>query len=369
MISVKNLSKQVGSFSLKNINLTIEDGESFVLLGPSGAGKTLLIESIMGLKKPDTGKVLLDNKDITKLPPEKRKISYVPQDLGLFPHLTVKQNILFGPTVQKNMTKTQTNNSLEKLIALLNLQTFINRKNISLLSGGEKQRVALARALIVKPRALFLDEPFASLDQMLKRELQIQFRSLQKALKINFVYVTHDQDEPYILGDKMGIIINGNLIQTGPTETVYNQPATTQIAKFLLMQNLFKATNPNPNHTTKQTTYTLQNNQNIITTNKNQIQNQSSTTLGIWPKHVILTNHHPTNNPNTYNAKITNIIKYRSHYLIQTLLTNNPQIPTDENNIEMFALINDETHSVIQPKTNQQINLHLPPDSIITIPC
>lgn len=363
MISVNNLTLRVGSFALNRVNFSIADGESFVLLGPSGAGKTLLIETIMGLRGPDSGEVLLDNRDITQLPPEIRKISYVPQDLGLFPHLSVRQNILFGPRVQ-NLAVEETNDSLEHLITLLNLQTFIDRKNIALLSGGEKQRVALARALIVKPRVLFLDEPFVSLDLRLRRELQLQFRALQKSLGINFIYVTHDQDEPYILGDKMGILIDGNLMQTGTIEEVYSQPASVEVAEFLMMQNIFRVTIIKAERAESYTVCSVTDGTGelLLTTDPSMGNSKAGQKiiLGIWPKHVILrrfvsdwqTHGECSEKHNTYKAIVTGLIKYRSHYQVQTRITTNGRDikispGQDHNNWEVVAFVSEETYCLL----------------------
>ncbi|MBL1217760.1 MAG: ATP-binding cassette domain-containing protein [Planctomycetes bacterium] len=237
MIRVTGLTVRRGSFVLEGIDLEVPAGHSFVLLGPSGAGKTQLIETIMGLNRPVSGQVIVAGQDVTALAPERRRIGYLPQDLGLFPHLSVIDNILFGPRVQQ-LDQAQARDRLDRLVGLLGLEPFLGRRSIAQLSGGEKQRVALARALVVEPRVLFLDEPFASLDQMLRRELQLQFRALQQTLGVTFFFVTHDLDDAALLGDQIGVLMGGKLVQTGTVGEVFGQPATAEAARFLMWRNL-----------------------------------------------------------------------------------------------------------------------------------
>jgi ABC-type Fe3+/spermidine/putrescine transport system ATPase subunit len=240
MIRVEHLSVRFGTFRLRDIHLEVREGECFVLLGPSGAGKTLLLETIMGLKRPERGRVLLDGRDITRLPPEQRGIGYVPQDLALFPHLSVRENILFGPKV-RGLPREEAERELERLATLLNLHPFLERRDVLSLSGGEKQRVALARALIVRPRVLFLDEPFAALDEAIRRELQIQFRTLQRTLGVTLFQVTHLHEEAFLMADRLGILMEGRLEQVGTPEEIHRCPANLRVARFLLMNNLFEA--------------------------------------------------------------------------------------------------------------------------------
>lgn len=238
MISVQNLSVRFGKFALKDIDLDIKSGQFFLLLGPTGAGKSLLLETILGIRVPDRGEILLDGRDITHLPPEDRHIAYVPQDLGLFPHLSPRENILFGAKIRKIEEKT-IQKRMGYLTDHLDLAYIMDRPDISTLSGGEKQRVAFARALITKPKVLFLDEPFSALDAYIKRRVQFQLKRLQKAIDLTVFHVTHDQEEAFLMADHMAIMINGRIEQSGTPEVCYNTPANQRVASFLLMQNIF----------------------------------------------------------------------------------------------------------------------------------
>ncbi len=238
MISVRNLTARFGNFALKDINLEIEEGGFFLLLGPTGAGKSLLLETILGIRPPDRGEILLDGRNVTHLPPEDRRIAYVPQDLGLFPHLSPKENILFGTRIRKIDGKT-VKRRLDYLTLHLELEPILERPDISTLSGGEKQRVAFARAVITKPKVLFLDEPFSALDAYIRRRVQFQLKRLQKAIDLTVFHVTHDQEEAFLMAEHMAIMINGRIEQSGTPDVCYNTPANEKVANFLLMQNIF----------------------------------------------------------------------------------------------------------------------------------
>ncbi len=240
MIRAEKLSLTIGSFSLHEVNLSVEQGESFFLLGPSGAGKTLLLELLLGLHKPQKGRVLIDGTDITGLPAEERRVAYVPQKLALFPHLSVRENILFGFRA-RGQTPFDVKERLGRMVELLDLGSFIERARIDGLSGGETQRVALARALITEPRVIFMDEPFSALDVSLRRRLQTEFRELQQRLGLTLVQVTHDPEEAFLMADKMAILMDGRVEQTGAPAQLYNRPATLKAARFLMLKNLFDA--------------------------------------------------------------------------------------------------------------------------------
>ena len=207
MLAVKGLSYKIGDFSLKDINLDINENEYFVLLGRSGSGKTTLIKCINGLYRVTNGMIRLNGKDITKLTPEYRNIGYLPQDFALFPHLNVKKNILFGIKIRKENKKNITER-LDNLINLLGIKNLLNRDVVNL-SGGEKQKAALARALIVHPDVLLLDEPFSSIDHGLKVELWFELKDLLKKLNIIVIHITHNLDEAHAVADKIAVLING----------------------------------------------------------------------------------------------------------------------------------------------------------------
>ncbi len=238
MIEATGLSIRFGQFLLQDVNLAIHSGESFFILGPSGAGKSLLLETLLGIRRPDAGKVFLDGRDITDLPPAARQVAYVPQDLALFPHLTVRENILFGLTIQ-GISSEEMSERLSRMVDLLELQEIIDRKSVLSLSGGEKQRVALARSLILNPKVLFMDEPFKALDVSLRRRLLAEVRHLQKSLGLTLVHVTHDPEEAFLLADRVIVLMEGRIEQVGTPNELYYRPVNLRVAGFLMLQNLF----------------------------------------------------------------------------------------------------------------------------------
>ncbi len=238
MIRVEGLSVALDGFRLDGIDLAVERGESFFLLGPSGAGKTLVLEALLGIHRLRAGRVLLDGADVSGLPPERRGIAYVPQNLALFPHLSVRQNVLFG-LAARGVRGPAAEERLAHWVPLLDLGSVIDRRDVATLSGGELQRVALARALVTEPRVLFMDEPFSALDASLRRRLQVEFRELQRRLGLTLVQVTHDPEEAFLMADRMAILMAGRIEQTGHPGELYNRPANLRAARFLMLQNLY----------------------------------------------------------------------------------------------------------------------------------
>jgi ABC-type sugar transport system ATPase subunit len=237
MIEVHGLVAHYGSFSLRDLTLTIADGECFVLLGPSGAGKTLFLETVLGIKPPDRGRIVLDGRDIGHAPPEQRGFSYLPQDLALFPHLSVRRNIAFGLAV-RHAPAAVIEERTRRTAGLLAIEHLLHRRSIRGLSGGEKQRVALARALVVEPRVLFLDEPFSALDPATRRQLHGEFRAVWKRLGLTTILVTHDLDEAAALADTLAVLMGGRVQQLGPPALVFDRPANLATARFLLLENI-----------------------------------------------------------------------------------------------------------------------------------
>lgn len=236
MIRVDDLNVSVGNFNLHGVNLELREGGCLAILGPSGAGKTLLLETAMGARRPDRGRVLINGRNITDLPPEWRRIAYIPQDLALFPHLSVRRNITFGLT--SAAARRGAGEALDRIVAMFNIEHILNRRDIGTLSGGEKQRVALARALIVQPRVLFLDEPFTALDAATRADLLRSLRSLRQTLNTTIFFVTHDLDEACFLADEVAIMMRGRIVEHGPRDRVFRQPRTTAVARFLNIRNI-----------------------------------------------------------------------------------------------------------------------------------
>jgi len=254
MIEIQALGLRRGAFSLQGIDLKVEAGECFVVVGPSGAGKTLFIESVLGVHQPDTGRVLVNGQDVTRLPPEQRGFSYVPQDLALFPHLGVHDNIAFAR--QHRVPREEVVRAVREAAGWLGIGHLLERRSIANLSGGEKQRVALARALVAAPRALFLDEPFNSLDSALRVELYRELGELRRRMRLTTVLVTHDHDEAFVLGDRMAVMLNGRILQVGTPEEVYRHPATVDVARLLLVENLLRVDRVGPGRTPGSSVYT-----------------------------------------------------------------------------------------------------------------
>ena len=239
MIQVESLVAHYGSFSLKDISLGIEVGQCFVLLGPSGAGKTLFLETVLGIKPPDCGRILLDGRDISHERPERRGFSYLPQDLALFPHLTVYQNIAFGLSI-RHVPRQEIDGRIGRVAGLLGIERLLGRGDIRSLSGGEKQRIALARALVVEPRVLFLDEPFSALDPAIRRQLHVEFKDIWRRLGLTVILITHDHEEAAALADQLAVIIAGRIQQCGDPADVFDRPANLATARFVVLENVLE---------------------------------------------------------------------------------------------------------------------------------
>jgi len=237
MISIRDLSVELGDFTLKNANLDVTDGEYMVILGPTGAGKTVLLESIAGLYPIKHGQIWLRGKDVTRLEPDKRKISIVYQDHALFPHLSVKENIIFGLKVKK-AAHVEIEKALEHVVNLLGIRALLHRRP-STLSGGERQKVAMARALCVQPDVLLLDEPLSALDPQTREEVQFELRQMQRSLHITALHVTHDFEEAIALGDHIAVIGEGEIKQVGTPEEIFRQPNSEFVARFAMSRNIF----------------------------------------------------------------------------------------------------------------------------------
>ena len=238
ILSLENIEKSFdGEKILKNISLDIGRGEFVTLLGSSGCGKTTTIRIIAGLLTPDSGKVVLNGKDITMLAPEKRDVNTVFQNYALFPHMNVEKNIGYGLKLKK-LPANEIKAEVEKALSLVQLEGF-EKRNPSQLSGGQKQRVAIARAIVNKPSVLLLDEPLGALDLMLRRQMQTELKKLQKALGITFIYITHDQEEALNMSSRIVVMRNGNIEQIGTPSEVYDTPKTAFVAEFVGGANLY----------------------------------------------------------------------------------------------------------------------------------
>ena len=238
MIRIDNISKKLGEFCLKNINLDISAGEYLVILGPTGAGKTILLETIAGIYPPDEGSVFLNGKNITRLPPSRRNIGMVYQDYMLFPHLNIERNIRFGLRYNKDKN-IDPPKKVGELAGLLGISHLLKRYP-GTLSGGEQQRVAIARALILKPEVLLLDEPLSALDSETRSKLQGELRRIHSLTHTTMIHVTHSFDEAFLLGNQMAVMHEGKIIQSGEPGHVFRKPNSRFVADFLGASNVFR---------------------------------------------------------------------------------------------------------------------------------
>ncbi|MDK2795917.1 MAG: molybdate/tungstate transport system ATP-binding protein [Archaeoglobaceae archaeon] len=238
MLRVENLFKKWRDFRLESLSFEVEKGEHFMILGPSGSGKTLLLETIAGIHKPESGRILLEGKDITSLPPEKREIAYIPQNYGLFPHLNAFENIIYGLKLRK-IPKEEIRRRVDQIAEILEIEHILSR-NVKNLSGGEQQRIAIARALVLKPKLILLDEPFSNIDANLKGKLMKEMKKWRKEIRFTAIHVTHSFEEALYLGDRVGIMIGGRIEQTGKISDVFSRPKNDLVAKFLGHENILE---------------------------------------------------------------------------------------------------------------------------------
>ena len=243
--------------ALDKVNLKIAKSEIFSLLGSSGCGKSTLLRIIAGFERPDEGRILLEGKDITKLPPYVRPLNIMFQNYALFPHLNVTNNIQFGLKEEK-ISKEEINHRVNEILNLLELNGLEKRK-INEISGGQQQRVALARCLVKKPKLLLLDEPLAALDKQLRVQTQFELVNLQYKLGITFIIVTHDQEEAMSLSDRMAIMKNGEILQVGNPVEIYEKPKDKYIANFIGTANIFNVLNKNNQIIIKELNYEVKN--------------------------------------------------------------------------------------------------------------
>lgn len=239
IIELRNISRTFddGFRVVEDFNLTVKRGEFVTFLGPSGCGKTTTLRMIAGFDKPTEGELLLNGKDIRDLPPNKRPINTVFQRYALFPHLNVFDNIAFGLKLKK-LAKAEIVKKVKKALEMVDLEGFEER-TIATLSGGQQQRIAIARAIVNEPQILLLDEPLGALDLKMRKEMQLELKSMHQKLGITFIYVTHDQEEALTMSDKIVVMSEGKIQQIGTPEDIYNEPKNAFVADFIGESNIF----------------------------------------------------------------------------------------------------------------------------------
>jgi molybdate transport system ATP-binding protein/molybdate/tungstate transport system ATP-binding protein len=238
VVRAENLSLSLGTFQLRRLTFTVETGQYAVLLGPTGSGKTVLLETLVGINRVEEGSVWIDDQNVTRLAPERRGVGFVYQRSMLFPHMSVRQNVAYGLRYH-GVKRGQEDERVQSAAELVDIQHLLDRRIIGL-SGGETQKVALARALAIQPRVLLLDEPLGALDPVSKEALAEQLRALHEELGATIVHVTHDQQTARMLGEVIGVLQDGQLLQFGPKEEIFDRPNSAFVARFVGTENVFE---------------------------------------------------------------------------------------------------------------------------------
>jgi molybdate/tungstate transport system ATP-binding protein len=239
LLKLEGVCKAWQGFALRDINLEVGEGEYFVLLGPTGAGKTLLLETIAGFHKLDRGKIFFGGQDVSAVPPERRGFGYVPQNCLLFPNMTVRKNVEFGLKMRRQ-TEADRKSKVDEILAFFGLEPLADRLPATL-SAGEKQKTALARVFAIRPKLILLDEPLSSIDVNARRALKDELKRVHRDLHVTVIHVTHDQMEGFSLAERVAIIRNGQVIQVGDPKQVMDNPKDESTARLLGYENVYEA--------------------------------------------------------------------------------------------------------------------------------
>jgi len=307
-LSLQNLSKRYGATAaVADLSLDIERKEFFGLLGPSGCGKTTTLRMIAGLETPDTGRVEFDGRDITKLSPERRGFGMVFQNYALFPHLNVFENVAFGLRARKR-DKAEMRERVRDALALVQLPGYEQRA-VTELSGGQQQRVAIARAIAIEPALLLFDEPLSNLDVALREETRGELRDLVTKLGLTAVYVTHDQEEAFALCDRISVMNEGRVLQTGEPRELYERPTEIRVARFLGRNNLIVARRLTSSNEEAGQFRTIDGEHTLTAKieRASLIPINKNCTLAIRPEHLIISKESPAGNENALFATVREI--------------------------------------------------------------
>jgi molybdopterin-binding protein len=347
ILRLNQISKKYPSFSIRDISFSLRQGDYFILLGVSGAGKSLVLETIAGLITPDHGTIEMDGKDITKCSIQDRKIGLVFQDLALFPHLTVFENICY-PLKGKIRNHQERKEIAEKTASLLDIGELLNRKPKTL-SGGEQQRVALARSLVHKPRVLLLDEPLASLDVSLKASLRSRLRQLNRDGQ-TIIHVTHDYEEALALGNNIAVMHEGMIIQTGQPSEVFSRPRSEFVAHFTGARNFYSVNGSrNPGEVLIRKDLRIR---------VNHDKPLSDGYILLRSEDVFLSRTHvETSATNNFNGIIREIIPHKAGYEVSIDI-----------GIPIFAIITPDSLNILELKEGESCQVHFKASTVRFIP-
>ena len=341
-IEVRNLVKTYGDvYALKNVDLDIADGEYFVLLGPSGGGKTTLLRSIGGFIRPDSGTVQIKGKNVDNLPPDKRPTSMVFQGFALFPHMTVYENIGYGLKL-RSIEKSIIHDRVIKMMDLVGLSGLSDRKPHEL-SGGQQQRVQLARALILENDVLLLDEPLSALDAQLRKDMCIELKRLQKTVGISFVHVTHNQEEAMSVADRIAIIADGEMVEQGSPKEIYSNPKKKFTAEFIGEKNILNGVVVDFNKS--RILVNIEKDEIEVANNNYTIAKNQEISLSIKSESIQISKVSFSKSKGTKNSitgKVTEITFLGQFIRYLVLLSNNQEIQVRSNNEVEGVSLNDQ---------------------------
>jgi len=239
-LAIEGLNVRLGAFALRDVSLACNQGEYHILMGPNGSGKSSLMKAILGFNRVAGGRILVAGRDITRELPERRRMGYVPQNYALFPHLDVERNLRSGIDRRRH-TAREADALVARLCGILGIEA-LRRRKVQNLSGGERQKVALGRALGAQPETILLDEPFSSVEEGRKRGLWFELRGAIQEVGITALHITHNFEEAFTLGERLSVLIDGHLVQSGAKEEIFEQPASVPVARYLNYTNIFTGT-------------------------------------------------------------------------------------------------------------------------------
>lgn len=321
-LNLKHLYKYFGDVTaVDNISVQIRKGELVSFIGPSGCGKTTLLRTIGGFHEQDAGEIILDGNRIDPLPPEKRSTGMVFQNYALFPHMSVYHNVEYGLKMKK-LSKSERKERIQQALSQVQLEGYSNRKP-SELSGGQQQRVAIARCLVLQPKVLLLDEPLSNLDAKLRMIMREEIRRLKEELNLTVIFVTHDQEEALSISDRVIVLNEGVIQQSGAPDDIYNQPRNPFVANFVGHSNILEGST----QTEGQTTFFKSTSFQFEVTGEDVSQNQDNSTVVIRPERIVI------NENSTLQGQISKIV-YNGNFIRYFVDLNSTEILVDQFNVD-----------------------------------